>query len=162
MPHAVPGERCLKKGEPLLFDWGAQLQGYCSDISRSFVLGQGGADYHKVHRIVHEAQSRAIAMIKPGVAAKDVDAAARDHIDQAGFKGKFGHGLGHGLGLAIHEAPRVSSQSKTILREGMLFTVEPGIYIEGWGGVRLENMVVVRANGAEVLNRTDSSFREKI
>ncbi len=161
MPHAIPGARRLEAGQPILFDWGARVEGYCSDISRSFTVGAADGFYRRVHRTVYEAQQRAIAAIRPGISAREVDAVARDYIEQAGFKGKFGHGLGHGVGLAIHESPRVGATSEAVLEEGMVFTVEPGIYLPQWGGVRLENMVVVRAEGAEVLNGIAAGFRER-
>lgn len=160
-PHAVCGDRPLTDGIPVLFDWGARLEGYCADISRSFMKGKSDATYRKVHRTVYDAQQLAIDAIKPGVAARDIDAAARQHIEQCGFKDKFGHGLGHGVGLAVHEPPRVSPLGTATLEEGMVFTVEPGIYLPGWGGVRIENMVVVRADGAEVLNHSDGSVPER-
>ncbi len=152
MPHAIPGDRRLQAGEPLLFDWGARLNGYCSDISRTLVIGHPDAQFKKVYQTVKDAQHKAIDAIRAGVHAQAVDRVAREHIEAAGFKDKFGHGLGHGTGLAVHEPPRLSPLLDTILEEGMLCTVEPGIYLPSWGGVRLENMVVVRSDGAEVLN----------
>ncbi|MDY6824337.1 MAG: aminopeptidase P family protein [Thermodesulfobacteriota bacterium] len=161
LPHAVCGDRPLKPGEPLLFDWGARVDGYCSDISRSFVKGNADDLYKHVHRTVWEARARAIEMIRPGVNARDVDGAARGHIDAAGYKGRFGHGVGHGVGLAIHEPPSVGSTSEAVLEEGMVFTIEPGIYLPDWGGVRLEEMVVVQPDGALILNRLDASVPER-
>jgi Xaa-Pro aminopeptidase len=158
LPHAIPGDRKIKVGEPLLFDWGARLNGYCSDISRTVIFGEPDETFTKVFRTVLEAQRLAIDAIKEGVSSRAVDRIARDYIEQAGFAGKFGHGLGHGTGLAIHEAPRLSPLKDTRLEPGMVTTVEPGIYLDGWGGVRLENMVVVRPHGAEVLNRTDPAI----
>ena len=152
LPHAVPTDRPVAAGEPLLFDWGVRLEGYCSDTTRTIVLGTADADFQRIYRVVRDAQKKAIAAIRPGVAAREVDAVARRHIEENGFAGKFGHGLGHGTGLAVHEGPRLSPRSETTLAAGMLVTVEPGIYIEGWGGIRLENQVVVRENGAEQLN----------
>ncbi len=160
LPHAIPGDRTIKVGEPLLFDWGARLNGYCSDISRTVVFGTPDATFIKVFQTVLEAQRLAIAAIKGGVSSKAVDRIARDHIEREGFGGKFGHGLGHGTGLAIHEAPRLSPLKDTLLEPGMVTTVEPGIYLDDWGGVRLENMVVVRADGAEVLNRSDPAIHQ--
>jgi len=159
-PHAVCGDRRLADGQPVLFDWGARLNGYCSDISRSFMKGKSDATYRKVHRIVYDAQQLAIEAVKPGASARDIDAVARQYIERAGFKDKFGHGLGHGVGIAIHEPPRVSPLGTVTLEEGMVFTVEPGIYLPGWGGVRIENMVVVCADGVEVLNRSDGGVLE--
>lgn len=158
LPHAIPGDRTVKVGEPLLFDWGARLNGYCSDISRTVVFGEPDETFTKVFQTVLEAQRLAIESIKGGISSKAVDRIARDHIEQEGFGGKFGHGLGHGTGLAIHEAPRLSPLKDTRLETGMVTTVEPGIYLDGWGGVRLENMIVVREEGAEVLNRTDPAI----
>jgi len=154
MPHAVPGSRLLRAGEPILFDWGVRLQGYCSDISRTLILGKPDETFQKVFQTVREAQELAIAAVRPGIDAKAVDAVARGHIEKMGFKDRFGHGLGHGVGLAIHEQPRLSPLSDKTLRTGMICTVEPGIYLPGWGGVRLENMIAVTTDGAEVLNAT--------
>ena len=158
LPHAIPGDRTLKSGETILFDWGAKLNHYCSDISRTIWFGKPDERFLKVFNTVKTAQQKAIAAIKVGANSKTVDQVARDYIEKKGFKGKFGHGLGHGTGLAIHEAPRLSPFKETILAEGMIVTVEPGIYLPGWGGVRLENQVVVRKNGAEVLNSSDPGF----
>ena len=158
MPHAIPGKRKFSKGEPVLFDWGARLNGYCSDISRTISIGKPDKTYIKVYNTVLKAQQKAISTIKPGMNAKDVDAVARGHIKDMGFGDRFGHGLGHGVGLAVHEPPKVSPLADTILEPNMVFTVEPGIYIPGWGGVRIENMVVVREDGAEVLNSLSASY----
>lgn len=153
LPHAIPGDRRIGPGEPLLFDWGAKLDGYCSDISRTVVLKKPDDAFKKVFSAVFDAQKKAIEAIRPGISGKTVDGIARDHIEQAGFGGRFGHGLGHGVGLAIHEAPRLSPVREDMLQPGMVVTVEPGIYLPEWGGVRLENMVAVREDGAEVLNK---------
>lgn len=161
-PHAICGDRRLEAGSLVLFDWGARLDGYCADISRSFIMGTSDDTYRKVHRTVYEAQQKAIEKIRPGVNAREVDAVAREYIDNAGFADRFGHGLGHGVGMAVHEPPRISPMGKATLEEGMVFTVEPGIYLPGWGGVRIENMVTVRAHGAEVLNQTDGSVPEHV
>ena len=155
LPHAVPGDRAIQPGEPLLFDWGARLNGYCSDISRTVIIGQPDSRFKEVFQTVLDAQRFAIDAIRPGVSSRAVDKVARDHIDSKGFGGLFGHGLGHGTGLAIHEAPRLSPLKEFRLEAGMISTVEPGIYIPQWGGVRLENMIVVRDSGAEVLNKLD-------
>jgi len=155
LPHAIPSDRKLKTGEPILFDWGAKLDGYCSDISRTVIMGAPDEKFKKVFSTVHDAQKMATDTIKPGISSKAVDRIARNHIDKSGFKGKFGHGLGHGTGLAIHEHPRLSPLKNIALKTGMVFTVEPGIYIPGWGGIRLENMAVVRDDGVEVLNKID-------
>jgi len=155
LPHAIPSDRKIKAGEPILFDWGAKLDGYCSDISRTVVIGAPDETFKMVFSTVHDAQKMATDAVSPGISSKAVDKIARDHIEKSGFKGKFGHGLGHGTGLSVHEHPRLSPLKETTLETGMVFTVEPGIYIQGWGGIRLENMVVVRDDGVEVLNQID-------
>jgi len=157
LPHAIPGDRPVGEGEPILFDWGARLDGYCSDISRTVVLGRPDDTFRQVFQVVLDAQRMAIDAMRAGASSRAVDAVARDHIEKRGFGGRFGHGLGHGTGLAIHESPRLSPLKDLPLEAGMVTTVEPGIYLPEWGGVRLENMVVVRADGAEVLNRLDQA-----
>ncbi len=159
LPHAIPTDRRIKKGEPILFDWGARLEGYCSDTSRTIVIGEAREPFRRVFDIVVQAQQMAIAAIHSGASTKQVDSLARQHIEGQGFKGRFGHALGHGTGLAIHEPPRLSPLSDTRLAEGMLVTVEPGIYLPDWGGVRVENQVVVRKDGADVLNRLNVEIR---
>ena len=158
LPHAIPGERQWMKGEPLLFDWGARLHGYCSDTSRTLFSGKTDSMFSKVFQTVADAQKMSIDAIRNGASTRAVDQIARNHIENKGFKGKFGHGLGHGTGLAVHEAPRLSPLRDTVLKTGMLVTVEPGIYIPDWGGVRIENQVVVRDKGAEVLNMLDENI----
>ena len=153
LPHAIPTDRPVGQGEPILFDWGARLNGYCSDISRTIVLGSPDDTFKKVYQVVQDAQSMAIEAIKPEVSTQSVDKIARDHIVAKGFGDYFGHGLGHGVGLATHEKPHLSPIRPMNLEVGMVTTIEPGIYIPGWGGVRLENMVVVKEDGAVVLNK---------
>ncbi len=157
LPHAIVSDRKIKEGEPLLFDWGVKLNGYCSDISRTVILGTPDHTFRKIFQTVYDAQQKAIESMKPGMTGKQVDQVAREYIDSTEFKEKFSHGLGHGTGLAVHEGPRLSPLREDVLEPGMVVTVEPGIYIPEWGGVRLENMVVLRDYGAEVLNETDSS-----
>jgi Xaa-Pro aminopeptidase len=163
LPHAIPGSRKIKSGEPVLFDWGVKLNGYCSDISRTVVIGKPDETFKKVFQTALDAQRLAIDAVKPGVSSKAVDEIARNYINDKGFKGKFGHGLGHGTGLAIHESPRLSPIKDIPLEAGMVSTIEPGIYLPEWGGVRLENMIVVRDESAEVLNRLDpANYRIEI
>lgn len=152
LPHAVPGERSFQADEPLLFDFGARFKGYCSDTTRTLVIGNPDETFTQAYTVLFEAQQMAVDAIAPGKKCSDIDKIARDHIDGSRFKGTFGHSLGHGVGIAIHEAPRLSSLDETCLEEGMVVTVEPGIYMPDWGGIRLENMIVVTRNGAEVLN----------
>ncbi|MEE9496531.1 MAG: Xaa-Pro peptidase family protein [Desulfobacterales bacterium] len=158
LPHAIPSNRPVQRGEPILFDWGARFNGYCSDISRTLFLETIDKHFQKVYQAVFDAQQMAIDAVKPGVSSKAVDAVARNHIDKMGFKDKFGHGLGHGVGLSVHEAPRLSPLKDDTLEPGMIITVEPGIYLPGQGGVRLENMIRVKEDGAEVLNRLDMPY----
>jgi len=153
LPHAIPGQQTFRVGDPLLFDWGVFAGHYCSDTTRTVVLGKPDGLFKRIYTTVLEAQRKAIAAIKDGASSKAVDAAARDFIDGTEFKGKFAHGTGHGTGLAVHEAPRLSPLRDETLQAGMIVTVEPGIYLPEWGGIRLENQVVVREDGAEVLNR---------
>lgn len=152
LPHAVPGGTELQQDGSLTIDMGLVLDGYCSDMTRNFVPGTPSDRYLELHRLVRRAQLAGMAAIKDGARACDVDLAARSVIASAGYGGYFGHSLGHGVGLAVHEEPRVSSRNRKKLRSGMVITVEPGIYIPGWGGIRLENMVVVRPGGCENLN----------
>jgi len=153
LPHAVPGNNRIKSNRSLTIDMGLILRGYCSDMTRNFVPGKATKKYIKLHRLVREAQLAGMAEVRAGVKGKDVDKAARSIIAAAGYGSYFGHGLGHGVGLAVHEEPRLSPLAGNKLKEGMIVTVEPGIYIPGWGGIRLENMLVVRKNGSELLNK---------
>ena len=153
LPHAVPTDRLLGRGQPIVVDMGLILSGYCSDMTRTFVLGPPDKRYRDIHRLVRKAQKAGIQAVKAGAAACTVDRAARKIISDAGYGKYFGHSLGHGVGQAVHEQPRVSSRSSVKLKAGMVITIEPGIYIPGWGGIRLENMVVVREDGCEDLNR---------
>lgn len=159
LPHAVPTDRRIQEGEPILFDWGARVGGYCSDTSRTIVMGEARDPFRRVFDTVAEAQRLAIAAIKAGASTKQIDYLARSYIEGQGFKGRFGHALGHGTGLVVHEPPRLSPLTDTRLGEGMLVTVEPGIYLPDWGGVRIENQVVVRQQGAEVLNSLEVAIK---
>lgn len=151
-PHAVPTDRELQAGDLVLIDMGLVYQGYCSDMSRTFVAGRPDQNYVDRHRIVRAAMLAGIGAIRAGVTGAEVDRAARQVIVDAGYGDSFGHSLGHGVGLAVHEAPRLSRVNRRKLRAGMVVTVEPGIYLPEWGGIRLENMVVVGEDGSELLN----------
>ncbi len=156
LPHAVPGKRAVAASQPMMIDMGLILNGYCSDMTRSLVIGKPDEQYLAIHRLVRRAQLAAMAAIRDGIAASAIDKIARDIIAGAGYGSAFGHSLGHGVGLAVHEEPRLSSQNDKKLRAGMVVTVEPGIYLSEWGGVRLENMVVVREDGYENLNKNST------
>jgi Xaa-Pro aminopeptidase len=153
LPHAVPGPVAIKENQSLMIDMGLILDGYCSDMTRSFVPGTADKQYLKIHRLVRKAQLAATNTIRAGISAAAVDKVARTVIADGGYGDFFGHALGHGVGIAVHEEPRLSSRNRKYLKAGMIVTVEPGIYLPEWGGVRLENMVVVLENGCEVLNK---------
>lgn len=150
-PHAHPTSRLLKPGEIVQIDTGLIYTHYCSDLSRVLSVGRPTQKMRAIHRIVCDAQRRAIEAIRPGVRCAGVDARARDYIAKKGYGKNFGHGLGHGVGLEIHEAPTLRANSADVLEEGMVVTVEPGIYLPGWGGIRIEDMVVVTKDGCENL-----------
>ncbi len=162
LPHAIPTDRPIQTGEPILFDWGAVLDHYCSDTSRTVIIGEPDETFASVYHTVLEAQEKAIDAISSGANTKAVDAVARSHIGANGYGGKFGHGLGHGTGLAVHEGPRLSPLKETVLESGMIVTVEPGIYLSDWGGVRIENQVVVGDDGAMVLNELGTDIESMI
>lgn len=151
-PHAEPGEREIGRGELVVFDMGAQLDGYCSDGTRTFATGEPGSEARAVYETVREAQQAALEAIRAGVKGEDVDKVARDVIDAAGHGDHFGHGLGHGVGLEVHEAPRLSLRSDDVLAAGEVVTVEPGIYLPGSFGVRIEDLVVVGEEGLRNLS----------
>lgn len=152
LPHAVPTNRVIAAGEPVIFDMGSKLGYYCSDMTRTWIGGTPQPKIQEIYRIVREAQLAAQNVLKAGMDSVEVDAAARDLIGRAGYGDRFGHGLGHGVGLAVHEKPGLRKQGGTILEENMVVTIEPGIYLPGVGGVRLENMVRVTRTGCEILN----------
>lgn len=151
IPHGGASPRVLQQNEVVLMDCGTRLQGYASDVTRTTVFGKPTPRHEEIWRLVHQAQSAGIAAAKPGVTCESVDAAARKVIDDAGYGKYFIHRLGHGIGLEGHEAPYFAGNNKTILQPGMTFTVEPGIYIQGEFGVRLEDDIVITENGCELL-----------
>ena len=154
LPHGVASSRKLKKGDLITIDFGAVVSGYHADTTRVFSLGKPSPKGEKIYNIVLEAQIAALEAVKPGVRCGDVDKAARDIITGHGYGDAFGHGTGHGVGLYIHEAPRLGPGVKQELKPGMVVTVEPGIYLPRWGGVRIEDMVLVTERGKEVLTRS--------
>jgi Xaa-Pro aminopeptidase len=151
LPHAPPTDRKVGGAELLLVDWGASGRFYKSDLTRVLATRTISPKLQEVYAVVMRAQERALRRIRPGVQGQDVDAEARAVIAEAGFGDFFGHGLGHGIGLQVHEAPALRPASEAVLEAGMVVTVEPGIYLPGWGGVRLEDDVLVTADGCEVL-----------
>ena len=153
MAHHRPSDRAIQEGEPIVIDMGAIVEGYCSDITRTVVVGEPDETFNKIYDIVLGAQLTAINMVKPGMTGEDCDDLSRAVIAEAGYGDNFGHSLGHGVGLAVHENPRVSPRSPDKLEPSMVFTVEPGIYLTGWGGIRIEDIVVLGDDGAKVLSK---------
>jgi Xaa-Pro aminopeptidase len=160
LPHARPGERELREGDLLLVDFGASVGGYCSDMTRMFSLGPPAPWQRELHALVTRAVEEAITAAEAGVAAREVDRAARDVIDGAGFGERFGHGTGHGVGLEVHEKPSVNARSRDVLPGGSVVTIEPAVYLPGRGGVRLEEMVLVVEGGRTVLTSFPLELRE--
>ncbi len=147
LPHGRPTDKKLKPGEFVTFDFGARYNGYCSDMTRTVVVGPVSDKHRKIYETVLKAQLASLSAVKPGVVGKQVDYAGRKVIEDAGYGKYFGHGMGHGVGLNVHERPSVGRASEDVLRPGMVVTVEPGIYIPGFGGVRIEDLVVVTEDG---------------
>src|SRR5215212_9202855 len=159
LPHYRPGETLVQRDQPLLIDWGALVKGYCSDLTRTLMVGRVSPKMKQIYKVVYEAQQAAIKFLRPGVTTSQADRVARDVIDGAGFKDEFGHGLGHGIGREIHELPSMrKTGGEEELRPGMIVTVEPGIYLPGEGGVRIEDDVLITHSGCEVLSSLDKSF----
>ena len=152
LPHAEPGEREIGRGELVVFDMGAKLDGYCSDGTRTFATGDPGEEGGEVYEVVRRSQAAALEAIRAGVKGEDPDSAARQLIDDAGYGEHFGHALGHGVGLEVHEGPRLSQRSDDLLAPGEVVTVEPGVYLPGKLGVRIEDLVVVTEDGLKNLS----------
>ncbi len=162
LPHAQPTRQSIGETSFLLVDWGARSPLYRSDLTRVLATDRIPPKLKRIYGVVFEAQARAIDAIRPGVTCDEIDALARKVIAKAGFGKQFNHGLGHGLGMDIHEAPRLARQSAQILRSGMVVTVEPGIYIPGWGGVRIEDDILVTRSGHEVLTRLSRNWDDAV
>ncbi len=161
LPHYRPGEALVQRDAPLLIDWGAVYDGYCSDLTRTLMIGRVSARMKKIYQVCLEAQLAAIAFLRPGVTTMQADRVARDIIEKAGFGKEFGHGLGHGIGRDIHELPTLrKTGGDEELRPGMVVTVEPGIYLPGEGGVRIEDDVLITHSGCEVLSSLDKKFED--
>ncbi|MFA5114090.1 MAG: M24 family metallopeptidase [Candidatus Margulisiibacteriota bacterium] len=163
-PHARPTNRRLRAGEQVVVDLGAKYRGYCSDLTRTFFIGKPTAKYAALYAMIKEAQRRAIKAVKAGAYCREVDISAREHIKRLCFRSCriseklcpgdcFIHTTGHGVGVKIHQHPRISLKSRTRLKAGMVITVEPGIYLPGWGGIRLEDMVLVTRTGCQLLTK---------
>ncbi|MCO1600063.1 M24 family metallopeptidase [Desulfosporosinus nitroreducens] len=158
MPHGTASSKRVQSGEFLTMDFGAIYQGYCSDITRTVFIGDPEDKHRQVYDTVLAAQRAGIQAVAPGRTGKEVDAVARAIIEKAGYGDYFGHGLGHSVGLAIHEGPNLNKREERLLEPGMVITVEPGIYIPNWGGVRIEDIVLVTENGCEVLTKAPKEF----
>ncbi|RIK34032.1 MAG: Xaa-Pro dipeptidase [Chloroflexi bacterium] len=153
LPHAVPTDRAIQLGEPLTIDIGARMDGYNADMTRTIILGHTTEKFNEIYGIVLKAQKAVEKRARVGMKGKQIDRLARRVIEKAGYGDNFGHGLGHGVGRVVHEFPRAGKLNKDVMLPGMLLTVEPGIYIPDWGGVRIEDLIVFRDNGIEILTR---------
>jgi Xaa-Pro aminopeptidase len=162
LPHCPPSDRRVGEDDLVLVDWGAKGAFYNSDLTRTFATRKVSAKFAEVYRAVLAAQQAAINMIRPGAVGQDIDAEARRVLDRAGLGAYFNHGLGHGLGLEVHEAPALRPGSTTALAPGMIVTVEPGVYLPEWGGVRIEDDVLVTPDGHEVLTRAPKELDQAV
>ncbi|MDD6208462.1 MAG: aminopeptidase P family protein [Clostridiales bacterium] len=160
MPHASPTEKVLEMGDFVTMDFGCVYQGYCSDMTRTVVIGKAGEEQKKLYNTVLQAQQAALDFIHAGYTGKEIDQVARNVIYSAGYEGMFGHGLGHSVGLFIHENPRFSPSENSVIEKNQVITVEPGIYKKGFGGVRIEDLVVVKENGCVNLTKSEKKLIE--
>ena len=158
MPHGVAGDRVIQEGDFITLDFGAQYKGYCSDMTRTFAVGYATQEMQKVYEVVLQAQLAGIAASQAGVLGKDVDAAARKVIEEAGYGPYFGHGYGHSLGMEIHESPSPSPRGEQIMEENMIASAEPGIYLPGKFGVRIEDVVIFKENGCENITKSPKNL----
>jgi len=159
LPHGKATNKRIERGDLILIDFGSEYQGYHSDQTRTVVCANPSSEQKRVYQVVREAHDKAIEVIQPGIPIQKVDAAARNHIHEKGYGEYFGHGTGHGVGIAVHEEPGINMENKGLVQEGMVFTIEPGIYIPDWGGVRIEDMIRVGPQGAEVLTFLPEELR---
>ena len=157
-PHAHAGDTRLKEGMPVTIDFGCKYKGYCSDITRTFAFGDPGNDFKDVYEAVLQANYKGIEAVRAGVKASDVDKAARDYLKSKGLDNYFTHSTGHGVGVEIHEHPFENSTSETVLKKNMVVTVEPGVYMEGLYGVRVEDLIIVENDGCNVISRLDKKL----
>ena len=153
LPHHRPDDTIIQDGDPVVIDMGAIYKGYCSDLTRTIFIGEPDDFFQKIYSIVLEAQTTAEKSIVEGLTAGDADKIARDVISNSGYGDNFGHSLGHGVGLEVHESPVLGPKSTDILEDGMFYTVEPGIYISGWGGVRIEDIVTLENGSTKILSQ---------
>ena len=163
-PHYHSGDKEIMAGVPIVIDLGAHVDGYCADMTRTVVIGEPDATFKEIYNLVFEAQTKAVSNIRAGMNGIDADATARDVIDAAGHKEHFGHSLGHGVGLAIHEAPKLSfaANKDIFLAPSMVVTIEPGVYVPEWGGVRIEDLVIIKEDGLEIITQTPKVLEAQI
>lgn len=159
LPHGKASDKVITSGELVTVDFGAVYNGYFSDETVTVAVGKPDERQREIYSIVKDAHDRALAAVRPGISFKELDALARDYITEKGFGSNFGHGLGHGVGLEVHEQPVVSFRNEGLVEEGMVFTIEPGIYIPGWGGIRIEDTVVVTADGYRILTKVPKELQ---
>jgi Xaa-Pro aminopeptidase len=162
LPHGKASAKRMEKGETVVVDFGVRHEGYHSDETKTIILGKPDGKQKKIYELVRKAQDKAIKAIRPGISVRAIDRAAREVISRAGYGPFFGHGTGHGIGLAVHEAPTVSPRGKGVVEPGMIFSVEPGVYLPGWGGVRLEDLVLVTDRGCEVLTYLSKELGDNV
>lgn len=160
LPHGRASDKRIEKGDFVLIDFGSRFKGYHSDQTRTVICAPSTPEQRRIYEIVKKAHDQAIKKVRPGIPICDVDRAAREYIQGQGYGEYFGHGTGHGIGLAVHEDPVVNGENQDLLQEGMVFTIEPGIYIPDWGGVRIEDMVRVTSTGAEILTYLPTELQE--
>ncbi len=158
LPHGTASQKKIAAGDFVVVDYGAVYAGYASDETCTFIVGRPTRKQERIYRVVREAQKRALDALKPGQALQKVDRAARSYMEKQGYKKYVQHGTGHGIGLAVHEPPRISFLSNDTARAGMVVTIEPGLYLPGWGGVRIEDTAVVTKDGAEIITQTDKAL----
>ncbi|SER47302.1 M24 family metallopeptidase [Salisediminibacterium halotolerans] len=158
LPHGVASDKRIEEGELVTLDFGAYYKGYCSDMTRTVAVGEVNNELKDIYATVLEAQKRAVAQIRAGMTGKEADQIARGYITERGFGSYFGHGTGHGMGMEVHESPRLSKMSETVLKPGMVVTVEPGIYIAGKGGTRIEDDIVITENGNDVMTKSSKEL----
>jgi Xaa-Pro aminopeptidase len=159
-PHAIPGDRVLERGDLVIVDFGARCGEYCADMTRTFIIGRADDEQRRIYDAVLAANEAGLTAVRAGMPCADVDRQARDVLEAAGLGERFTHGLGHGVGLDVHELPTLSGRSRESLRVGMVVTVEPGVYVEGFGGVRIEDLVVVEQTGCRLLSHAPKQLVE--
>lgn len=158
LPHGTPSEKKIEIGDFVTMDFGAQVDGYCADLTRTIIVGEASARHAEIYQAVLDAQQAAISACKPGADARDIDKVARDSLASKDLAQYFTHGLGHGLGGVVHDTGRLSAISDNVLEVGQVWTIEPGVYIEGWGGCRIEDDIVITESGCEILNKSPKNM----